>query len=225
MKRIFYLTSSLGCVGWAKSSALLGLPARGRAWFRGAQRPGFGRKRLLLLSALLLPCRPWPTGLAGSFAVFVLWRIAGGAAIGPGLRTFRRLYIRPRLSHPPNAEPAGIAQSAHDCHRHPAGPVRETGRSGVCIRCPTSPPPGQNCRPRGAGRRLRAGCLASPPRLSLLFLNRHVLRAGESRAGWPRTAGRSRPAPSCAQGSAAATTPAPALADIQATLVNEIQQV
>jgi sugar porter (SP) family MFS transporter len=75
----FHLTSSLA-VGWAKSSALLGCLLG--ALVSGALSDRFGRKRLLLLSALLFAVSSVTTGLAGSFAVFVLWRIAGGAAIG-----------------------------------------------------------------------------------------------------------------------------------------------
>ncbi len=75
----FHLTSSLQ-VGWAKSSALLGCLLG--ALVAGALSDRFGRKRLLALSALLFAVSSVATGLAGSFALFVLWRIAGGAAIG-----------------------------------------------------------------------------------------------------------------------------------------------
>jgi sugar porter (SP) family MFS transporter len=75
----FHLTSSLQ-VGWAKSSALLGCLIG--ALVSGALSDRFGRKRLLALSALLFAVSSVATGLAGSFDMFVLWRIAGGAAIG-----------------------------------------------------------------------------------------------------------------------------------------------
>ncbi|HOC57368.1 MAG TPA: sugar porter family MFS transporter [Verrucomicrobiota bacterium] len=75
----FHLTSALQ-VGWAKSSALLGCLLG--ALLSGALSDRFGRKRLLILSALLFAVSSVATGLAGSFGVFVLWRIAGGAAIG-----------------------------------------------------------------------------------------------------------------------------------------------
>jgi len=75
----FHLTSSLE-VGWAKSSALLGCLIG--ALVSGALSDWFGRKRLLILSALMFAVSSVATGLAGSFAVFVLWRIVGGAAIG-----------------------------------------------------------------------------------------------------------------------------------------------
>src|ERR1039458_4353965 len=42
----------------------------------------FGRKRLLVLSAFLFTVSSIGTGLAGTFAVFLAWRISGGVAIG-----------------------------------------------------------------------------------------------------------------------------------------------
>ena len=75
----FHLTSSLQ-VGWAKSSALLGCLLG--ALVSGALSDRFGRKRLLMLSAVLFTVSSVATALAGSFGIFVLWRIAGGAAIG-----------------------------------------------------------------------------------------------------------------------------------------------
>src|SRR5207245_7083146 len=42
----------------------------------------FGRKKLLLLSALLFGISSLLTGVAGTFVAFVLWRITGGVAIG-----------------------------------------------------------------------------------------------------------------------------------------------
>ena len=75
----FHLSSSWQ-VGWAKSSALHGCLIG--ALVSGALSDRFGRKRLLALSALLFAISSVATGLADSFAVFVLWRIVGGAAIG-----------------------------------------------------------------------------------------------------------------------------------------------
>ena len=75
----FHLVSSLQ-VGWAKSSALLGCLLG--ALVSGALSDRFGRKRLLVLSALMFAVSSVATGLAGSFTVFVSWRIMGGAAIG-----------------------------------------------------------------------------------------------------------------------------------------------
>ncbi|MDE3066923.1 MAG: sugar porter family MFS transporter [Verrucomicrobiota bacterium] len=75
----FHLTSSLD-IGWAKSSALLGCLLG--ALLAGALSDRFGRKRLLALSALLFAVSSVATGLAGTFGLFVFWRIVGGSAIG-----------------------------------------------------------------------------------------------------------------------------------------------
>jgi MFS transporter, SP family, xylose:H+ symportor len=75
----FHLTSSLD-IGWAKSSALLGCLLG--ALLAGAFSDQFGRKRLLALSALLFAVSSVATGLAGSFGLFIFWRIVGGSAIG-----------------------------------------------------------------------------------------------------------------------------------------------
>ncbi len=66
--------------GWANSCALLGCLIG--AVLTGGVSDRFGRKRLLLLSALLFGVSSILTGWAGSFTGFVLWRIAGGVAIG-----------------------------------------------------------------------------------------------------------------------------------------------
>ena len=67
-------------VGWANSCALVGCLAGSLA--TGALCDRFGRKRLLVASALLFAGSSVLTGWAGSFGAFVAWRIAGGAAIG-----------------------------------------------------------------------------------------------------------------------------------------------
>jgi SP family sugar porter-like MFS transporter len=66
--------------GWAKSSALLGCLCG--AIVSGALSDRFGRKRLLILAALMFTVSSLGTSLAHVFSVFVAWRIAGGAAIG-----------------------------------------------------------------------------------------------------------------------------------------------
>jgi sugar porter (SP) family MFS transporter len=66
--------------GWANSCALLGCLAG--ALGTGALSDRFGRKRLLLLSALLFAVSSVLTGWASDFSSFVTWRIIGGVAIG-----------------------------------------------------------------------------------------------------------------------------------------------
>ena len=67
-------------IGWANSCALLGCLIGSLA--TGALSDRFGRKKLLLTAALLFAASSVLTGWAGSFAAFVVWRIAGGVAIG-----------------------------------------------------------------------------------------------------------------------------------------------
>ncbi len=67
-------------VGWANSCALIGC-------FLGSIISGwmsdrFGRKKLLLLSAVLFAVSSILTGWAHSFTAFIAWRMTGGVAIG-----------------------------------------------------------------------------------------------------------------------------------------------
>ena len=66
--------------GWAMSCALIGCLVG--ALVSGALSDKFGRKRLLMLSALLFAVSSVGTGLAHTFYVFVAWRMVGGVAIG-----------------------------------------------------------------------------------------------------------------------------------------------
>ncbi len=66
--------------GWANSCALLGCLAG--AVFTGGLSDRFGRKRLLLLAAVLFAASSVLTGWAGTFSSFIVWRILGGVAIG-----------------------------------------------------------------------------------------------------------------------------------------------
>jgi SP family sugar porter-like MFS transporter len=75
----FGLTSSFD-IGWAKGCALVGCLLG--AMLSGMLSDRFGRKRLLIASALLFAVSSVGTGWAGNYAAFVAWRIAGGAAIG-----------------------------------------------------------------------------------------------------------------------------------------------
>ncbi len=67
-------------VGWANSCAMIGCLIG--ALIAGALSDKFGRKRLLILSALLFAATSIGNGLATAFTAFVAWRIAGGVAIG-----------------------------------------------------------------------------------------------------------------------------------------------
>ncbi|HEU5079090.1 MAG TPA: sugar porter family MFS transporter [Opitutaceae bacterium] len=66
--------------GWAMSCALIGSLIG--AIVSGAASDRWGRKKLLIGAAVLFTVSSLGTGLAESFAVFISWRIAGGAAIG-----------------------------------------------------------------------------------------------------------------------------------------------
>jgi sugar porter (SP) family MFS transporter len=75
----FHLTSAQ-LIGWANSCALLGCLAGSLASGYGAEH--FGRRKLLLIAALLFAVSSVATGWAYSFSTFIFWRIAGGVAIG-----------------------------------------------------------------------------------------------------------------------------------------------
>ena len=66
--------------GWAMSCALVGCLIGALA--SGALSDRFGRKRLLLASALMFVVSSIGTALAVNLTAFVAWRIAGGIAIG-----------------------------------------------------------------------------------------------------------------------------------------------
>jgi sugar porter (SP) family MFS transporter len=66
--------------GWANSCALVGCLIG--ALLAGALSDKFGRKRLLIFSALLFAVTSIGNALAPTFTIFVTWRILGGVAIG-----------------------------------------------------------------------------------------------------------------------------------------------
>lgn len=66
--------------GWAMSCALIGCLAG--SVISGWLSDRFGRKKLLILSALLFVAASLGTGSAGSFVAFVIFRILGGVGIG-----------------------------------------------------------------------------------------------------------------------------------------------
>jgi MFS family permease len=66
--------------GWAMSCALIGCLVGAGA--SGALSDHFGRRRMLILAGLAFTASSLGTGLAESIEAFVVWRIAGGVAIG-----------------------------------------------------------------------------------------------------------------------------------------------
>ena len=66
--------------GWANSCALLGCLLG--SLVIGVLSDRFGRKRLLIISALLFAFSSILTGWAPTFRWFIVWRMAGGIAIG-----------------------------------------------------------------------------------------------------------------------------------------------
>jgi sugar porter (SP) family MFS transporter len=78
-QRYFELTSEAQ-IGWANSCALIGCLAG--ALTAGALSDKFGRKRLLIVAALLFAVTSLGNAFAHNFAIFIAWRIFGGVAIG-----------------------------------------------------------------------------------------------------------------------------------------------
>ena len=88
-EKSFGLTTAAS-IGWANSCALVGCLAG--SLVTGALCDRFGRKRLLVASALVFAGSSVLTGWAGSFGAFVAWRITGGTAIGMA-STLSPMYI------------------------------------------------------------------------------------------------------------------------------------
>jgi MFS family permease len=78
-EKCFHLTDA-SQQGWAVSCALIGCLVG--AMISGALCDKFGRKLLLLLSALLFAVSSLAIAMTSVFHTFVAWRIAGGIAIG-----------------------------------------------------------------------------------------------------------------------------------------------
>ena len=76
----FFHLSSGSLSGWANSCALLGCLLG--SIITGGLSDRFGRKKLLILAALLFAVSSVLTGWAATFTWFVVWRILGGVAIG-----------------------------------------------------------------------------------------------------------------------------------------------
>jgi MFS transporter, SP family, xylose:H+ symportor len=77
---IYFHLDTAASVGWANSCALIGCFAG--SLVAGALGDRYGRKPVLLVSAVLFAVSSILTGWASSFAAFIVWRIAGGVAIG-----------------------------------------------------------------------------------------------------------------------------------------------
>jgi sugar porter (SP) family MFS transporter len=75
----FHLTSAQ-LIGWANSCALVGCFVG--SFLAGYAGGRFGRRRVLLISAVLFAVSSGLTGWSYSFSSFVFWRIVGGVAIG-----------------------------------------------------------------------------------------------------------------------------------------------
>src|SRR6516162_2610939 len=75
----FHLTSEVQ-IGWANSCALLGCFAG--SLLGGPAADELGRKKVLVISAMMFALSSVLTGWAHSFEAFIFWRIAGGVAIG-----------------------------------------------------------------------------------------------------------------------------------------------
>ncbi len=78
-ERFFGLTDA-AMRGWANSCALIGCLAG--ALMSGGLSDRYGRKRLLILAALIFTVTSIGIGFSNDFTTFVIWRIFGGVAIG-----------------------------------------------------------------------------------------------------------------------------------------------
>jgi SP family xylose:H+ symportor-like MFS transporter len=77
---IYFHLRGASAVGWANSCALVGCFAG--SLVAGALADRYGRKPVLLTSAILFAVSSILTGWAPNFPAFIAWRIAGGVAIG-----------------------------------------------------------------------------------------------------------------------------------------------
>jgi sugar porter (SP) family MFS transporter len=78
-QRYFELTTDWQ-IGWANSCALIGCLFGALA--AGGLSDKFGRKRLLIIAALIFAVTSVGNALASNFTIFIGWRIFGGVAIG-----------------------------------------------------------------------------------------------------------------------------------------------
>ena len=87
---IYFRLDTPEAVGWANSCALVGCFAG--SLIAGVLGNRYGRKPVLLISAVLFAISSVLTGWAFSFSMFIAWRIMGGVAIGLSSNT-SPLYI------------------------------------------------------------------------------------------------------------------------------------
>lgn len=76
----FALEGSAALRGWAMSSALIGCLVG--ALLAGAWSDRYGRKKMLILAAVLFSASAYGTGAVDSFSWFIIYRILGGFGIG-----------------------------------------------------------------------------------------------------------------------------------------------
>ena len=77
---VYFHLQSASAIGWANSCALVGCFAG--SLIAGPLGDRYGRKPVLLVSAILFAVSSVLTGWASSFVGFIVWRITGGVAIG-----------------------------------------------------------------------------------------------------------------------------------------------
>src|ERR1700734_3932021 len=87
---VYFRLHSENLIGWANSCALIGCLIG--ALIAGEAASRLGRKKVLLISALLFVASSILTGWATSFSFFIVWRMCGGLAIGLA-STVSPLYI------------------------------------------------------------------------------------------------------------------------------------
>ncbi|MFC2176517.1 sugar porter family MFS transporter [Bacteroidota bacterium] len=89
-EQFFDIADSPQIQGWAMSSALIGCLFG--AMLSGLLSEKYGRKRLLIFSALLFTLSAIGTGAVSNFNLFILWRLIGGVGIGLA-STISPMYI------------------------------------------------------------------------------------------------------------------------------------
>ncbi len=77
---VYFNLTTAASIGWANSCALVGCFAG--SLIAGGLGDRYGRKPVLLASAVLFAVSSILTGWASSFTAFIIWRMAGGVAIG-----------------------------------------------------------------------------------------------------------------------------------------------